>query len=108
MGGRAAELLLPDVFFVIDNGEHVPWRKDISAIMLGSIRWDAASFVGLLHPEPEYPFNIELLPMVPFVGLNSHSQIEWYQKQPHGFGYRHYYPECVNPSPNSDFEKEIL
>src|ERR1035438_6703843 len=44
------------------DGKIVPRRKEISAILLIAVDGAASTVFGMLHPEPEYPFNIEFLP----------------------------------------------
>ena len=96
----SATKLENSVFYQIDVDKLVPCHTNISAIILGSIKGGFVSFVGALHPNPEYPFNINLLPKVPFVGPKSFSEkdnkliIEWHQDRSHGIGYTYFYPRC--------------
>ena len=56
------------VFIRLDpDGRVVACRQNISAILL--IAANRGEVYGVLHPEPEYPFNIASLAMVPFVRI---------------------------------------
>jgi len=54
-----------EVFF---DRDYIPSEslKDISGILLVAFGYDFYTIFGLLHPEPTYPFNIELLPDIHF------------------------------------------
>ena len=105
MDTRAAELLLTydcnfpqsEVFYYEKCKKWQALYQSISAILLVSVSFDHASVLGVLHPVPHYKFPIELLAEVPFVGLGTFPpeqgilDIDWYQQQPHGFGYQFRY-----------------
>lgn len=61
--------LKDSVFFRINNGVFEVCRRSISAILLVQLLADKLAMVGLLHPDPIYPFPIKLLPTVPFLRL---------------------------------------
>lgn len=94
--------LKSSVFLRINVAERTlePCYPQISAILLCCIRWDSASFLGVLHPDPQCPFPKELLPSVPFVAIKPYPpepnhilNTVWYQEQAHGFGYRLFFTE---------------
>jgi hypothetical protein len=62
--------LRDSVFFRFKNGAVEPCRQSVSAVLLVSIFDDKSLIVGVLHPDPKYPFPISLLPTVPFLRLN--------------------------------------
>ena len=74
----------------------VPRRKEISAILLIAVDGAASTVFGMLHPEPEYPFNIEFLPDVPFLHVanwpapDNRLRFLWAVAHPSGLNVRHY------------------
>jgi hypothetical protein len=78
------------------DGKIVPRRKEISAILLIAVDGAASTVFGMLHPEPEYPFNIEFLPDVPFLhvanwpALDNRLRFLWAVAHPSGLNVRHY------------------
>ena len=72
------------VFFRFDkDGNVVPCRQSISAILLVICDSDSCLFVGVLHPQPAYTFDIADLPDIPFLrvtnwgNLDGRIQTEW-------------------------------
>jgi hypothetical protein len=60
------------VFFHADEHRNiVAQRQSISAILLVGVFGNEANVVGILHPESAYPFNVALLPGVPFVRIKN-------------------------------------
>lgn len=84
------------VFFRYKNGSIESCRRSISAILLLSIFADKTLVVGILHPDPQHKFPIELLPSVPFLRMtewppkNSIIETEWvlYRPGPKEFYHR--------------------
>ena len=76
------------VFFRIKNGSLEPCRRSISAILLISIYADKSLIVGILHPDPEENFPMDLLPSVPFLRIkkwppeNNQIETEWVIPRP--------------------------
>lgn len=56
-------------FFRWEGDKVVPCRQSVSAVILASLSNDSCCLVGLLHPEPAYRFQPEVLPDVPFVAV---------------------------------------
>jgi hypothetical protein len=56
-------------FIKEENGQIVAVRKTISALILCPLAWDRMKAVGVLHPEPNHPFDPSLLPKVKFCKL---------------------------------------
>ena len=88
------------VFLRVAEGTLEPCYRHISAILLCCIRWDSASFLGVLHPDPQYPFPIELLTSVPFVAIKPYPpepnhilNTVWYQEQEYGYENRLFFTE---------------
>ena len=99
---NSATKLESSVFLRINEAERTlePCYRQISAILLCCIRWDSASFLGVLHPDPQYPFPIELLPSVPFVAIKPYPSepnhilnTVWYQEQEYGYENRLFFTE---------------
>ncbi len=60
------------VFFHPDEHRNIiAQRRSISAILLVGVFGNQSDVVGILHPDPAYPFNIGLLPGVPFVRIKT-------------------------------------
>lgn len=58
------------IFFKIDDNDPlklVPRRRSVSAVLLIPILGDKVNVTGILHPEPVHPFDIALLPKIPFL-----------------------------------------
>jgi hypothetical protein len=78
-----------------DDGKIVPRRKEISAILLIAVDGAASTVFGILNPEPEYPFNIEFLPDVPFLHVanwpapDDRLRFLWAVAHPSGLNVRH-------------------
>ena len=78
------------------DGKIVSRRKEISAILLIAVDGAASTVFGILHPEPEYPFNIEFMPNVPFLHVanwpvpDNHLRFLWAVAQPSGLNVRHH------------------
>ena len=74
----------------------MPRRKEISAILLIAVGGAASTVFGTLNSEPEYPFNIEFLPDVPFLHVANwpaaHNRLRflWAVAHPSGLNVRHY------------------
>ena len=70
-------------------------RKSISAILLVGVYGDKSEVWGILHPDPAYPLNVELLSKVPFVRVahwpivDGHISTEWVIGNPKGFESAH-------------------
>jgi len=83
------------VFFRYKNGSIESCRRSISAILLLSIFADKSLVVGILHPDPEYEFPINLLPSVPFLRMkawppeNSIIETEWVVHRPRAKEFYH-------------------
>jgi hypothetical protein len=77
------------------DGRIVPRRKEISAILLIAVDGAASTVFGILHPEPEYPLNIEFLPDIPFVRVanwpaaDGRLLIQWVIAHPSGLNVGH-------------------
>lgn len=56
-------------FLRVKGGEVQAVRKSISAVLLVTIIPGECEIVGVLHPEPRYPFDISVMPRVPFLRL---------------------------------------
>jgi hypothetical protein len=54
-------------FLEIQDGNLVPVRRSISAILLVTIHGDGAGVLGLLHPDPAAKFDYRTLAKVPFL-----------------------------------------
>ena len=71
------------VFFKFNNGVIKPCRQSISVIFLISIFADKSMIVGILHPDPQHIFPINLMPSVPFLRMrkwpleNQSIETEW-------------------------------
>jgi len=78
------------------EGKIVPRRKEISAILLIAVDGAASTVFGMLHPEPEYPFNMEFLPDVPFLHIanwppsDNRLRFLWAVAHPSGLNVAHY------------------
>lgn len=55
------------IFFKFENGKIIPCRQGISAILLVDVKYDYLNIVGLLHPEPLYCFDYNILSDVHFL-----------------------------------------
>ncbi|MDD4893978.1 MAG: hypothetical protein PHW54_01520 [Candidatus Omnitrophica bacterium] len=65
------------VFFKFDQkGEIVPCRQSISAILLVVLDNNSCLFVGLLHPQPAYPFDIDYFPDIPFLRMTNWGNLD--------------------------------
>jgi len=70
-------------------------RRSISAILLISIYSDKALIIGILHPDPEIEFAMDLLPTVPFLRMrkwppeNNLIETEWVIRRPRPGEFRH-------------------
>ena len=79
-----------------DGQSIVPCRKEISAILLIRVDGVASEVFGIVHPEPEYPLNLEFLPNLPFVRiaqwpvLDGRIVVDWVITHPHGLNVPHY------------------
>ncbi|HEC99980.1 MAG TPA: hypothetical protein ENN18_06335 [Proteobacteria bacterium] len=88
--------LKDSIFFKFDkNGAVESCRRSISAVLLVSIFSDKSLVVGILHPDPQYPFSISLLRSVPFLRLrkwppeNGVLEMEWVIRSPRAFEFGH-------------------
>lgn len=74
-GGAALALLdlKNSVFIKLSNDKTqiLPCRQEISAILLIAIYRDKSEVYGLLHPAPQYPFDIRFFPKVPFIRITN-------------------------------------
>ena len=93
----AMQIFKNSVFLELTADEKiVPRRKEISAILLIAVDGAASTVFGMLHPEPEYPFNIEFLPDVPFLHVanwpapDNRLRFLWAVAHPSGLNVRHY------------------
>jgi hypothetical protein len=76
-----------------DAGRIVPCLPHVSAVWLVGIFGDQSRLVGVLHPEPEIPFEPNLFPRVPYVRLRNwpildgRMGVEWTpgKREPAGF-----------------------
>lgn len=57
------------VFFRNKNGVVESCRRSVSAILLISILFDKVSVVGILHPDPQHVFPVDILPPIPFLRM---------------------------------------
>jgi hypothetical protein len=79
-----------------DGESIVPCRKEISAILLIGVDGAASEVFGIVHPEPEYPLNLEFLPNLPFVRIaqwpisEGRIVVDWVIAHPQGLHVRHY------------------
>lgn len=79
-----------------DGESIVPCRREISAILLIAVDGAASEVYGIVHPEPEYPLNLEFLPNLPFVRIaqwpvaEGRIIVDWVITHPHGLNVRHY------------------
>jgi hypothetical protein len=79
-----------------DGESIVPCRKEISAILLIAVDGAASEVFGIVHPEPEYPLNLEFLPNLPFVRIaqwpvsEGRIVVDWVITHPHGLNVPHY------------------
>lgn len=75
--------LKDSVFFRFRNGLVESCRQSISVVILLSVFGDKCLIVGILHPDPQHVFSIELLPSVPFLRMkrwppeNHRIETEW-------------------------------
>jgi len=78
-----------------DGESIVPCRKEISAILLIAVNAAASEVFGIVHPEPEYPLNLEFLPNLPFVRIaqwpvsEGRIVVDWVIAHPQGLNVRH-------------------
>jgi len=92
---RSVTDLKDSVFFRFNNGAVEPCRQSVSAVLLVSIFPDKSLIVGLLHPDPQYPFQISVLPSVPFLRLkkwppkNKTIEMEWVISRPRAAKFYH-------------------
>jgi hypothetical protein len=75
-------------FIQIRDGQVVPVRRSISAILLTAIWHSEISVVGLLHPDPAMPFDYKIMREIPFLRLcwpvaNNSLHAEWVIAHPH-------------------------
>lgn len=77
------------VFFKFNkDGSVESCRRSVSAVLLVSIFGDKSLVVGILHPEPQYPFPISLFRSVPFLRLRKWPpeegilEMEWVIRSP--------------------------
>jgi hypothetical protein len=70
-GGPASQTtdLRDSVFLRVDpvTGKVIARRQSISAVLLVSVSGRSARVLGVLHPEPRYPLNIDSFPDIPFI-----------------------------------------
>ena len=77
------------------TGKITAQRPTISAVLLISVAGDRSSVLGILHPEPRYPLNIDAFPEIPFVKIrrwpieNGAIEIDWVVGQPSGRVFKH-------------------
>lgn len=81
-------------FIRIQEGQVVPVRQSISAVLLIAIWAKELGVVGLLHPAPSVPFDYRTFSDVPFLRLKwsvkeSRLQLEWIVAQPGPARYGH-------------------
>lgn len=82
-------------FFRFTNGTIEACRKSISAILLVGIFYDKSLVTGILHPDPQYVFPINLMPSVPFLKmkewppLENQIQTEWIIHSPESKSFHH-------------------
>lgn len=55
------------IFFKIEDGKIIPCRQGISAILLVDVKYNYLNIVGILHPEPIYCFDYNILSDVHFL-----------------------------------------
>lgn len=78
-----------------DTGNIVTQRESISAVLLVSIVGNRSLVLGVLHPAPHYPLDLDMLPNVPFVKiarwpLEGHKiSVEWVLGQPSPRPFKH-------------------
>lgn len=84
------------LFFDVKNGRVEPGRRSISAVLLVSIFSHESSVLGILHPDPQFPFPMSLLPSVPFLRMKKGPprdqviETEWVIQRPAPWKYYHY------------------
>lgn len=95
---KTITLLQNSVFFKggKDGGTIESARRSISVVLLMGISPDAASVIGILHPDPAYVFDPALLPQVHFVRVSTWPiepgkpfRVEWVGPAPHPTPYHH-------------------
>ena len=71
------------------NGNVVPCRRSVSAVLLISVSTNPIEVVGLLHPDPVMPLDLRTFPDVPLVRIrnwplspDSRVEIEWNLAKP--------------------------
>ena len=78
------------------EGSIIACRQSISAILLIAVYGNHSEVYGILHPEPAYPLNINLLSGLPFVRIgkwpitNGRITTEWVIGNPNGLNVRHF------------------
>jgi hypothetical protein len=97
--------LRTSVFFAPgESGEIVPRRRSVSGILLIGLFDDQCNVIGLLHPEPVHPLNIERFREVPFLQLATWPIVnsirtEWVVSSPES----KIFPHAAIRFPNSEF-----
>ncbi len=77
------------------TGKVISQRQSISAVLLVNVAGDRSSVLGILHPEPLYPLNVDAFPEIPFVKIqrwpveNGEIRTEWVLGQPSGRDFKH-------------------
>jgi len=72
-GGEAEQVtdLAESVFFGPSKGHGLEVRRrGVSSVVLGQMWGDECGLVGILHPDPEYPFPVDVFEDVPFARIN--------------------------------------
>ena len=54
-----------------DSSRIVPCRQSLSAVLLMPISGDRLNAIGILHPEPTYPLNVDVFPKIPFLRISN-------------------------------------
>lgn len=78
-----------------DKHEIVPCRQSVSAVLLVGLYDDQCQVLGILHPEPAYPFDIGNFQEVPFVRVSEwpivegELKTEWIIANPQAKGFYH-------------------
>ena len=91
------------------DGRIEPCRQSISAILLVAVYGDKSKVLGILHPEPAYPLNVEFLPKIPFVRISRWPIIdgkiftEWVVGSPSGQNFPHVFVRRKRDHRNQTF-----
>ncbi len=85
-------------FLSIDRntGRVAAERPTVSAVLLVSVSGDRSSVVGILHPKPHYPLDMNAFPGIPFASvdpwpvLDGRIQVKWVVANPSGREFTHF------------------